>query len=510
MSFLRRDGPSDDELERLDYLRSLEVLGPPPGDLPSLLEAGVAGELELDPRDLPDAGDPPPAPAPGGAGAKPPPYLETPPALTSTLPPGRPTTPYQRLTVVGRDPGKHARRVSALRTLRAASQYATGVQIMDPKGSGYPEPCGVDGFTQRREFANDVTERRFVVDHCGERDRCPICSTSYGEAQGDELGALLATLAAGATDRRESDPFAWRLEVTVPRAVSDLLAERIDAHDVAGSRWVVDRACRITEQTAWWAFSRGVDGAGRIRRRTELERSSMLMALNVHTFHSRNPLSGELHLHVHATIPNVTAIDTGDRTDSGRILRAPGPVLRHRGFLDRRLLEGARRYMQRRIVATFGELVDLAGYARGNWHVKGIYSPAALLKRAHYVNRSPWHDVAKREEHDPSAVYGDAGMRSLALFTNRQAFVQSELRVRRYRGAIAPGSRKRAGIRPEVPDELPPRWVNEAGGYRRIERYDADRVYLRVYGIRETIEAWDPSSVVWGGTGPPRRFTWTT
>jgi len=345
----------------------------------------------------------------------------------------------------------------------------------------------VDGWVEEQRLANDVVNRRFQVAHCHRRDRCPTCSVAYGEHRGDELYSILSAAAAAARDRRPSDAAGFRCDVTFPPPVAAYLAERIDAGDVDGARWIVDRMAKIAEQVLWHAV-----------KRPDLDRRSLGVAVNVHHVHSRGPLRVDLHAHVHMTIPNAVM----ERSEDGP---AAYRVLRHKAKLKPETLARARAYLAKRVRKVFGGLVDLSTYRKAVWKWGVLNGDAALRKRSRYVNRSPYHDAAKVAERRPGYVYGDDGMAHLAMFAQRQAFVQSHLRVRRYRGYLSPGSRRAAGFR-EVPRGDTATWQRELGGYRRIERHDETGIYLRVYGAQERVERMDLEQVSWGPRGPPRRW----
>jgi len=474
LAHAHRTAPTQSELDRLDYARSVPALGQPTY-----------------------------APDTGAAGAEPPPYLENPLDTYATYADqdaqlqaelaGQAAPPQQ-------DPAEaEAEAVDAwtslvdrrklLSTLRAAVEHATA-PIVDK--TGQRQACGVDGELQ--EHAEDG-RRRFVVWRCHRRDRCPECAVTYGEERGEELGSLLDALATIAP-KRKGYPAGFGLEVTVPEPVTRYIGDALDRGDYHTAKVALRRLTKIARTLVWDAV-----------KRRGLERGDVGAAVNVHAFHSRSPLTGGWHFHVHVTIPNVTR--------TGEYLRRYGRLGRLRDTYHRKAWRGRSRLallrhrLRELVLREFGADVDLSGLANVNlyWHFFGGSRVGwrGFRKRALYVNRSPWHDVAKIAAKNPMMVYSDAGLALLAKFAERAETVQTALKVRRYLGWLSPGQRSKWGIVKDPGDKSP--WRALPGGYRRIIRFDATGLWLRRFdSAGETAEHLEGAMVSWSNTSPPRRW----
>ena len=503
LSHATHSAPPQADLDRLDYERSVALLGT----------------------------------APGGAGAEPPPYLENPLDTYATFADqdaqiqaeltdgGEEVEPAELEKRAADEWAAVADRHSLLSTLRAAVEHATGVRIMDKHGDVLA--CGVDG--EMQEHAEDG-RHRFVVYRCHRRDRCPECSVGYGEQRGEELVSLLDAVRS-MTPRQKGYASGFALEVTVPEQVSGLIGAAMDAGQFAEARRLTRKVVKITRAVLWDAV-----------KRRGLERGDVGAALNLHAFHSRTPMRRGWHWHVHATIPNATRrgahlrrlgqLPNVPRSRAPKRFRveARGPFkpeasvpAEHRGEVKikngRRLREDRRQVawlsvlrlrLRELVLREFSKEVDLSelGAVNLHWHyfagtAKGA---ASFRKRAMYVNRSPWHDAAKIAAAHPERVYSDSGLRDLAVFANRVQDVQTAIKTRRYLGWLSPGQRGRYGLEREAGEKSP--WRPLPGGYRRIIRADAMGLWLRAYdGAGERAEFVPGSLVSWAAAAPPRAWS---
>lgn len=366
--------------------------------------------------------------------------------------------------------------------------------------------CGSEG----KVLQHNASDRQKLSPYrCQQRATCPACGMAYGQQRGLELAALLdAVLQPGRLVVEVPKVAAWHLVLSCDRRVSAYVAQLVDAGRVEQLRKVMRHLTEDVQATLRAVYGGGVAGV-----------------VAWHWWHSSDPLSSDMHLHAHVTVPNVSVsldADTGVWTPDLRPLSRKG-VLSAERLEDLRYQFGravcSHRWAARLVRAPLSGGPQSSDRWQPNAHVRFTQGPdgQGYRHRLRYDARTSVSDVlalclpdevkASRLEHEAllgeehldvafdqlvSDVAEVACHPGLELWVHR-ASIWQKVQTVRYTGWLVNAARKSLGLlRDESDSEA--EWAS-VGLYRLL---DAESVVVNVERWSSTgrrVEQWHQSHV---------------
>ncbi len=362
----------------------------------------------------------------------------------------------------------------------------TRLWLIDNAGMVLPSECG-ETLSRWRHIGTGDQELR--PHSCNCRGSCPTCAITYGRGRGATVLELFGSLLTPGRLLEELPNVKARAYVlTLPACVSEHLDGFVMNQDKDGLRVALQQLTGAVQ-----GFLVDIHGAG------------VASSLSWHWWHSKEPLNGSGHWHVHVLVPNISVIDG----------KSCG-VLERYGLVSEQALELRRQVWASKVSSCSfikkAKLVipdELSVHYKFFLHFDGADSEAdtgagSLSHRCRYDYRHPMADF---DAHIQKNGLPENGMSSsVQWFLQKCAFLQG-IQLVRYTGWLVNVKRKQLGL---VIAKDKSEWEKVSGFYI-FESFTDDGVVMRVWhkGVM-SYEFWPSKSVRLMPLPRIKRFEWRT